>query len=116
MHAAEAAMRDLSGGQPVVERAVDVVHADRAYVSAVRIKDGEGGAPRYWVPFNYGLTRYAWPLGSSAVLAIGGARGEIAVYDLASGTTTLRAEFDSTASAFLSFDEARLYVYDSLTL
>ena len=111
-HAADGAMRDLSGGQPVMERTVDVVHADRAYTSAVRIKEGGGRAPRYWVPFNYGRTKYAWPLGSGAVLAIGD-RGEIAVYDLAGGTTTMRAETNSTASAFLSSDEARLYVYTS---
>jgi hypothetical protein len=98
-----------------MERTVDVVHADRAYTSAVRIKEGGGRAPRYWVPFNYGRTKYAWPLGSGAVLAIGD-RGEIAVYDLAGGTTTTRAETNSTASAFLSSDEARLYVYTSWTL
>ncbi|MDE5454608.1 hypothetical protein GWE18_17520 [Bradyrhizobium sp. CSA112] len=99
-----------------MERAVDVVHADRAYISAVRIKEGGGRASRYWVPFNYGRTTYAWPLGSRAVLAIGGARGEIAVYDLAGGTTTMRTEINSSASAFLSSDEAWLYVYNSWTL
>src|SRR5262245_37965460 len=108
-------MRDVSGGQPVMERAVDVVHADRAYVSAVRITDGGGHAARYWVPFGYGRTKYAWPLASGAVLAIGDG-GEVALYDLAGGATTMRAEVDCTASAFLSSDEARLYVYTSWTL
>src|SRR5689334_5382746 len=112
---AEAAMRDLSGAQPVMERAVDVVHTDRAYTSAVRIKDGGGRAPRYWVPFSHWRTKYAWPLASGAVLAIGD-KGEIAVYDLASGSTTMRKEISSIASAFLSSDETRLYVYTTWRL
>src|SRR6185369_14383597 len=52
---------------------------------------------------------------SGAVLAIGG-NGEAALYDLAAGTTTMRAEVNPTASAFLSADEARLYLYTSWTL
>jgi hypothetical protein len=53
MRPAEAAMRDLSGAQPVMERAVDIVHVDRAYTSAVRIKEGDGRPPRYWLPFSH---------------------------------------------------------------
>jgi hypothetical protein len=33
-----------------MEPAVDVIHTDRAYTSAVRIKEGGGRAPRYWLP------------------------------------------------------------------
>lgn len=95
--------------------AVDLVHADRAYLSAVRIKEPGGRTPRYLVAFDRGRTACAWPLGSGAVLAFGD-RGQIAVCDFAGGAVTSEAQTESYASVVLSSDQARLYVYNGYKL